>query len=220
MDVMPHSVPLPPRTRAEAIATELRRAILAGELAPGERLRQAEIAERYGVSTTPVREAFTALAGDGLVRQDAHRGVVVFSPSVEEVTETYEIRGALEALAVRLATPALTNAALADLDELVGRMAEASPADYAELNREFHDRIYAAAGRRRLQGIITSLRERSYSKLATRRFDPAYRDQVHSEHKAILAALQARAVGEAVTLVSSHLEHNARHVAALVLDCA
>src|SRR5213593_1234309 len=92
VDVAPSPVPPPPRTRAEAIAAELRRAILVGELAPGDRLRQAEMAERYGVSTTPVREAFTALAGEGLVRQDAHRGVVVFSPSVDEVSETYEIR--------------------------------------------------------------------------------------------------------------------------------
>src|SRR3954471_19117074 len=94
VDVAPSPVPSPPRTRAEAIAAELRRAILVGELAPGDRLRHAEVAERHGVSTT-----------------------------------------------------------LAELEHLVGRMADASPEQYAELNREFHDRIYAATGRRRLQGI-------------------------------------------------------------------
>jgi DNA-binding GntR family transcriptional regulator len=69
--------------------------IQARELEPGQRLRQAEVAARFGVSTTPVREAFTALAQEGFVRQDAHRGVVVFEPSLEELTETFEIREVL-----------------------------------------------------------------------------------------------------------------------------
>src|SRR4051794_36845388 len=108
-----------PATRAEAVATELRRLITSGELAPGTHLRQTDIAARFGVSTTPVREAFMILAREGVVRQDAHRGVVVFEPSVKDVTETYEIREVLEGLAAELATKQLTDDDLQALEALV-----------------------------------------------------------------------------------------------------
>src|SRR5262249_1521312 len=69
-----------PRTRAEHVAERLREMIVGGELEPGARLRQADVAEWFDVSTTPVREAFTALAREGFVRQSAHRLVEVFRP--------------------------------------------------------------------------------------------------------------------------------------------
>src|SRR3954464_9921262 len=117
-----------PATRSEAVAAELRRLITSGELAPGTHLRQTEIAARFGMSTTPVREAFMILAREGVVRQDAHRGVVVFEPSLEELTETYEIREALEALATELAAKRLTEDDLEALDTLVEQMRSAKPA--------------------------------------------------------------------------------------------
>jgi DNA-binding GntR family transcriptional regulator len=207
-----------PRTRAEAITAELRRAILAGEFAARDRLRQAEIAERYGVSTTPVREAFTALAREGLVRQDAHRGVVVFSPSMDELTEIYEIRRVLEPLATRLAASALSDRDLADIGEIVQKMAVAEPDEYVALNQEFHGRIYSAAGKRRVQEIISNLRETSasYTKITARLFDQDYHDQVQAEHEGILEALQSRSARRAARLVKQHLENNERHVAKLV----
>src|SRR6266576_3119339 len=148
-----------PSTRSEAVANELRRLIQSGELGPGTRLRQADIAERFMVSTTPVREAFASLARDGLVRQDAHRSAVVSSPSVDELREMYEIRGVLEALAARLATSNLTADDLESLEEIAYGMRGAAPEGYVELNRSFHRRIYAAAGRPRLLEIIEQLRE-------------------------------------------------------------
>jgi DNA-binding GntR family transcriptional regulator len=85
------------------VAEELRRLILSGELKAGARLRQVELAQRFNVSTTPVREAFTVLARQGLVRHDVQRGVVVFSPSEKDVRENYELRIALEPLATEIA---------------------------------------------------------------------------------------------------------------------
>ena len=88
-----------PTTIAGQVATRLRAEIVAGEREPGSKLRQVEIAKRYGVSTTPVREALAMLQREGLVRLHAQRGAVVFLPSVADLREHYEIRGALEALA-------------------------------------------------------------------------------------------------------------------------
>ena len=207
-----------PLTRAEAVAGELRRMIQKGELPPGTRLRQADIASRFGTSTTPVREAFMMLAREGVVRQDAHRGVVVFEPSLDELNETYEIREALEALATELAARKLTDDDLGALETIVTQMRPAKPARYVELNRDFHRRIYAAAARPRLLEMIEQLRDiaSSYIGLTVTDYDPDYRDAVQAEHEAILEALRKRDAKRAGRLVRDHLRHNARHVGELV----
>src|SRR5215218_5709527 len=102
-------------TRAGLVAQRLRDMIESGELAPGAVLRQTEIAERFGVSTTPVREAFATLMREGVVRQDAHRSVMVFQPAADELAQIYEIRGALEPLATELAAKNITDDQVAEL---------------------------------------------------------------------------------------------------------
>src|SRR5262249_47844344 len=102
-----------PRTRAAAVAETLRRRIINGDLPPGTRLRQTEVAEQFSVSTTPVREAFTSLAREGFVRQDAHRGVEVFKPTEADIQENYEIRLALEPLAAEIAATSISEDDLA-----------------------------------------------------------------------------------------------------------
>jgi DNA-binding GntR family transcriptional regulator len=194
-------------TRSEAVANELRRLIQSGELGPGTRLRQADIAERFMVSTTPVREAFASLARDGLVRQDAHRGAVVSSPSVDELREMHEIRGVLEALAARLASSNLTMDDLESLEEIASGMRGAAPDEYVELNRSFHRRIYAAARRPRLFEIIEQLRELSANHLAVtiERRGPAYRARVQAEHEAIIRALALNNAELASNLIGDHV---------------
>lgn len=195
-------------TRSEAVANELRRLIQSGELGPGTRLRQTDIAQRFMVSTTPVREAFALLARDGLVRQDAHRGAVVSSPSVDELREMHEIRGVLEALAARLASSNLTAEDLESLDEIAAGMRGAAVEEYVELNRSFHRRIYAAARRPRLFEIIEQLRELSANHLAItiERLGPAYRARAQAEHEAIIKALALRNAELASSLVGDHVK--------------
>jgi DNA-binding GntR family transcriptional regulator len=207
-----------PATRSEAVASELRRLIQSGELPPGTRLRQADIASRFGMSTTPVREAFMILAREGVVRQDAHRGVVVFEPSMDELTETYEIREVLEGLAAEHAAGQLTTEDLDALDTLVKQMRTAKPARYVELNRDFHRRIYQAAGRNRLFEMIEQLRDlaSSYNLMTVRQYDPVYRDDVQSEHEAINQALRKGDGKRAGRLVREHIRHNADHIAGLL----
>jgi DNA-binding GntR family transcriptional regulator len=205
-----------PSTRAEMVVSELRRMIQSGELPAGTHLRQANVAKQFGLSTTPVREAFTALAREGLVTQDAHRGVVVFEPQFSDLTENYEIRGVLEPLATKLAAEALTDEELADLDQLVAKMrAEKDLQIYTDLNRQFHSRIYAAAKRPRLLAMIESLRDAAdaYIRLnATRPRIATYHRQVHREHEAIAKALSKHDGARAAQLMSEHLLHNRRQL--------
>lgn len=202
-------------TRATAVADELRRLILSGEMPAGTRLRQVELAERFNVSTTPVREAFTALAREGLVRHDPQRGVVVFSPSPEDVRENYEIRIALEPLAAEIAARNISDDELRQLDDLLARMGKVKrQLDYQRLNREFHRTIYAAARRPRLLELIESLRDafEAYIRFdAVMRPDPQYRDTAHHEHEAILAALKSRRAERAGARMKEHLANNASH---------
>ena len=209
-----------PLTRAGAVTQRLRAMIKSGELPPGTRLRQADFAERFGVSTTPVREAFVALAREGLVTQDAHRGVVVFESSIDELHEVYEIRIVLEPLATEIAAKQLSDDEIAALEHIVTQMRKAKPARFVELNEELHDRIYAATGRKRLLEVIDKLRETAahYVGIGVIRYHPEYRKDVEGEHEEIVAALKARAPKRAARAMREHLEHSARHVAELIAD--
>ena len=190
-----------PVTRAHAVADELRRQILAGELPPGTRLRQLDVARELGVSTTPVREAFTSLAREGLIQQDAHRGVFVFAPSEDDVRERYEIRIALEPLAAGHAAKAMPEETLAELEALLAEMKRAVGKDKAryanELDPRFHALIAESADRPRLAELIASVRDTS---------GPVSKD-VQAQHAEIVEALRARAPKRATRAMKAHLEH-------------
>ena len=189
--------------------------ILSGELRGGERLRQVELAQRFNVSTTPVREAFTTLVREGLVRHDAQKGVVVFAPTVDDVRENYEIRIALETLATELAASSITDKEVRQLEDMVARMRKVKrQLDYQRLNREFHRAIYAAARRPRLLDLIESLRDafEAYIRFdAVARPDPAYRNNAQLEHEAIVRELGAGDPANARAMMEKHLTNNASH---------
>jgi len=201
------------------VADELRRLILSGEILPGTRLRQIEWAERLGVSPTPVREAFAALAKDGLVHHDAQRGVVVFTPTVDDVLENYEIRLALEPLATELAAKDIQGEELAELDEVIARMTKSDGLAYQRLNRQLHTLIYTAAHRPQLADLIDLLRDRFEAYIALDMIvqpDPVYGNDVRRQHEAIVEALRAGAPKRARKLMEEHLQSNRRHIATSV----
>lgn len=144
------------RTTQDMVAGELRKGILNGVLAGGEPLRQAELAERFGVSRIPVREALRRLEGEGLVSFYSHRGAVVAELSGDEAREIAEIRVALETMALRKALPLLSEE---DLDR-AGEVLEAIDHEddlasrWGELNWRFHAALFAPAKRPRLLSLI------------------------------------------------------------------
>ena len=153
---------------------------------------------------------------DGPASQDAHHGVTVFRPSVDELNELYEIRVTLEPIVTEIAARQPSTGDLARLERIVALMRDAEPMRFVELNGEFHDRIYPAARRSRLAAITGRLREPAgvYLRMNLGLHDQAYRDEAQPEHEAILGPSRSRAASWAAHAMRVHLEHSARHIAA------
>jgi DNA-binding GntR family transcriptional regulator len=193
----------------ERVHAHLREEILANRLPAGTELQETALAAELGVSRGPVREALGRLAAEGLVVVRPRRGAVVRSLTKDEFIEAYEVREALEVMAVRLATRRLGHAGLARLEELTETMerhAERDEVDeFFDANAAFHASLVEASGNERLRelhaqllGQINRYRQRS---LALR----GSLDRSVAEHRAILEALAAGDAERATQLTSDHI---------------
>ncbi len=192
---------------ADAVADSLRSQILDGTLGVGLQLRQEELAQRFGVSRIPVREALGRLQAEGLVEHFANRGSVVAGRTVDDLLETLDIRIALETRALKLALPNLTQKDIKAAREIMRRYDESeSPRQWTELNLEFHLALYRPCGRERLVRMIEdlvrgiSIHLRNYISHTVGRGSP------QSEHKDILKACMAGDAALAVRLTEEHIE--------------
>src|SRR3954470_5270331 len=203
-----------PPTAQEAVLTELRRAIAAGELAPGEQVLQDALADRFGVSRVPLREALKILEGEGQVTYRPHRGYFIAELDLEDLREVYRIRDLLESEAVVAAVARLTEDELDSLAQALDDIDEAAATDdisgMARANRRFHLRIVEAAGMPRLSRLVRILWDATDVYRARYYADAAHRSDVHAEHAAIMKALRDRDVGAAETLLREHRDHAVR----------
>jgi DNA-binding GntR family transcriptional regulator len=193
-------------TREEYVAKVLREAIMRGDLKPGEKLDQREIAATLKVSRTPVRNALLILSEEGLVEMTAHRGAVVAELTPEEIEEIYLIRGVLEGIAARLAASRMTPELVDNLRAVLKKMGETEDADeWMEFNNQFHSLIYQTANRPRLLALIENLRNttRPYS----REFvgTEEHRQVARAHHARILAACETRDGQQAQNLIQEHM---------------
>jgi DNA-binding GntR family transcriptional regulator len=138
------------RSLSSVLEGEIERLILNGEIAPGRKINENQLALRFGTSRGPIREALRSLEGSGLVETIPNRGAFVRSMSVEEVREIYEVRAALFALAGRLLAERATPQVVTALDGFIQRMEQATQEHdfdrYYPLNLEFHAFILDACG--------------------------------------------------------------------------
>lgn len=150
------------RTAHEYAKSMVRDAILEGDLAPGTRLMQTDLANKLGISTTPIREALRDLTIEGLVQMDAHRGAVVRNLDIREVEEIYELRMLLEPVMIRRKATSIDANALAEAEMLHKEMEnETDQQTWAELNRRFHSLLEDGDDPSRLGDFLRSLRNSS-----------------------------------------------------------
>jgi DNA-binding GntR family transcriptional regulator len=177
----------------EIVTAELRQAILSGRYKPGQRLVEDRLAEDFGVSRNPVREALRSLAAEGLVALTARRGATVAAPSPDDAREMIEVRATLEALnarhAARRRDPQVIAVLSAVLREGAAAAAAGTVAALPELNARFHDALAAAGSNRVLGDLMRSLRLRTGAVFAPQ---GAWRaTETWAEHEAILKAVIA-----------------------------
>lgn len=197
----------PRSTAAEEIRRTLRAAILRGEISGGARLIQTEIAKQLGVSTTPVREAMRALAGDGLITLDSYRIGTVRTPEREEMIEMVEIRRLIDAVAIERSMANITEAELRQARVLAEQLTEDDDlGSWVQGNIEFHAVFHSATRTVRLKEILLSLEEAAGVFVAqAQRLDPRIRSTAIQEHFAFLDAYAAGNADQAVLIMHNHV---------------
>jgi len=200
----------------DVVFNTLRQAILRGELKPGERLMEIQLANKLGVSRTPVREALHKLEQEGLVLTMPRKGAEVADISEKSLHDVLEVRRALEALAIQLACDKmsvdqiqeLSDAAQAFRDTLdsgdITRIAEADVA--------FHDVIHLATGNQRLIQLLNNLREQMYRFRVEHLKKESYYPQLLKEHREMIGYIKARNKDEATKIATEHVDNQVNAV--------
>jgi len=217
---------------ATAAYQRLRAEILSGPLAPGERLLPANLHKRYGLGLTPIREALTRLASEGLVEAEVHRGARVRAVTLREFTDLMRTRRDIEALCLKAAiengTADWEAEILRTLHLLTRAALPASPEDretaeaWERAHRAFHVALVAACGSDWLIRFWNELADHSerYRKVRLLNYRDSAADvrDVHAEHRALADAAIGRDAAAAVTLMNAHLARTEAAVARLLLD--
>lgn len=181
--------------------------IKSGQLLPGARLRETELAERLGISRTPVREAIRQLEADGLVTHQARQGATIRNLDYAEVIELYEMRSVLEGTASRLAARMAQRVEVVELTELNDALAASEPGAAAqELNRQFHRTLLDAARNRFLVKTMSALQKTLLILGPTTLSDPTRPEAAAAEHAAVIRAIAAHDGDAAEAAMRAHVE--------------
>lgn len=197
-------------TATSAVLSSLRGDLASGYLAPGDQIVQERLAERYGVSRAPLREALRLLESEGLVTHEPHRGYFVTSLSVADLDEVYRLRALLEAEAITIGVPRLSPAdidrieALADLIDAASIRSDLDAV--TSQNRLFHFSIFEASRMPRLIRLLGQLWDATDAYRAVYFSEPANRMRITAEHREIIAALREH---DTEAVVAAHARHRA-----------
>ncbi|AUS98465.1 GntR family transcriptional regulator [Clostridium thermosuccinogenes] len=195
----------------EVIFDTLREAIIMGELKPGERLMEVQLAEKMGVSRTPVREAIRKLELEGFVTMVPRRGVQVADLSMKDIIDVLEIRASLDSLATSLAAERITNDELKDLkhvnNQFTNYVEKENLQNSIKKDVEFHELIYRCSRNEKLLQITNNLREQVHRFRVIYMKDLSAHKGLVAEHCEILEAIEARDPERAGMLARKHIEN-------------
>ena len=195
----------------DVVFNTLRQAILKGELAPGERLMEIQLAEKLGVSRTPIREAIRKLELEGLVLMIPRKGAEVAKISEKSLRDVLEVRRSLEELAIELACQRMDDEDIQELEkaqqDFKAALAGGTAMDIAETDEHYHDIIYQGTGNDKLVQILNNLREQMYRYRLEYIKDEDKRQILLVEHEHILEALRSRNIQEAKAYMREHIDN-------------
>ena len=203
--------PTPRRVLTDDVVDAIRNAILSGKIKPGARLIEEDLAASLKVSRGPVRQAIFRLQQEGLVVHEPHRGATVGQVSQDDVEEIYSLRLALERLAIEQASRKAGARELAEIEAVLDRFRATPRADVsrrlvAELDIDFHDAIFRAAGNWRLYRAWETLRSQLMMFLMLRDALPDdYLDSWHRDHVRLLDVIRAGDLAVAQETIETHI---------------
>lgn len=198
-------------TTSTVAARLIREAIVEGRLAPGNPLREEELARTYGISRTPIREALRVLHAEGLVEMAANRGAWVKRYDADDLREIYTLRAVLEGYAAKVAAERIDEHTLTLLDESCDRyekLGRSKPRNLTRLVQEnvvFHGIVVDAAGSPRLAAMVRSLTVMPLIYRAYMTYSTANRRRAERDHRAITEALRARDGERAQRIEEEHI---------------
>lgn len=204
----------------DVVFNTLRGAILRGDLKPGQRLMEIQLANQLGVSRTPVREAIRKLELEGLVKMVPRKGAEVAQISEKHLRDVLEVRSALEELAGELACERMTDGELAELKRVNGQFMQVIDSDditeIANADEAFHMVIYLATGNERLSQLVNSLREQMYRYRLEHIKDKSKHPDLVREHEEIIQALENRDPQQSRLAIRRHIQEQVESVLELL----
>ena len=193
----------------DVVFNTLRQASLRGELKPGERLMEIQLANKLGVSRTPIREAIRKLELEGLVLMIPRKGAEVAEITEKNMLDVLEVRRALEELAVKLACERITEEEIQELKDAADAfqkiLSEKDITKIAEADEAFHDVIFKSTGNDRLIQLLNSLREQMYRYRLEYLKREEYHPQLLEEHQQIIDRITRKDQSEAAELIDRHI---------------
>lgn len=200
----------------DVVFNTLRHAILKGELEPGERLMEIALAQKLGVSRTPIREAIRKLELEGLVVMVPRKGAEVADITEKDLRDVLEVRKALEELSIELAMRNMTEKNFGELEAANETFAKNLEGDdlikIAESDVAFHEIIYMATGNNRLIQMINNLREQMYRYRLEYIKDKSSHERLVAEHNRIMAAMKSGDISEAKAAIRLHVENQEENI--------
>ena len=200
----------------DVVFNTLRQAILRGELKPGERLMEIQLANKLGVSRTPIREAIRKLELEGLVLMIPRKGAEVAEITEKNLRDVLEVRCALEELAVQLACDRIDEEGVRELRAAAEHFRDVLDSDditkIAEADVAFHDVIFTATDNRRLIQLLNNLREQMYRYRVEYLKDIAVRRTLAEEHRSICEALRAGDETKALDFIRVHIDNQQKAI--------
>lgn len=195
----------------DVVFNTLREAILKGDFAPGERLMEKQLAEKMGVSRTPIREAIRKLELEGLVIMVPRKGAEVASITSKDISDVLEVRATLEALAVKLACKKMSESELEELqqvnDDFKTAAQEKNVSVLIEKDVEFHDIIFHSSDNDKLISIINNLREQIYRFRVEYIYKMKDYTELVKEHDEIVKAMLERKGKDASDIAHEHIKN-------------
>lgn len=200
----------------DVVFNTLRRAILRGELKPGERLMEIQLANKLGVSRTPIREAIRKLELEGLVLMIPRKGAEVAEITRKNMMDVLEVRKALEELATELACERIGKEQIAEMrvaaKEFERTLKTGDVTQIAEADEKFHDILYIATNNQRLILLLNNLREQMYRlRVEHLKLKECY-PQLLAEHDIIIDCVEKRNKEAAKDIVRRHIDYQAKSV--------